>query len=82
MHVQDLRSELGVGGTNTSAAANVSELTYRVICDYEALEDGDLEVREDEIVVVTEQSGEFWRAYRQGHPEDSGMLPNNYLEKC
>lgn len=77
LHVEELRSELGVGAT----AEPAGEL-YSVICDYEALEDDDLEVREGEVVVVTEQSGEFWRAHRQGHPEDSGVLPNNYLEKC
>ena len=77
--VETLRNGLG-SITPTSALEPTHEVLYRVICDYEALEEGDLEVSEGEIISVLEKSDdEFWRCSRRDGSQE-GLVPATYLE--
>ena len=72
--IKNLRSDVDV-------AEPPAGKRFRVICDYEALEDGDLAAAEGDIVVITDQNGEMWTGFHEANPALTGALPNTYLEE-
>ena len=56
---------------------------YRAMYDFETEDKEELSFFEEDILVVVESEGDWWRAYRQADiSKNVGLVPANYLEPC
>lgn len=60
---------------------------YKAVYDYQPQAEGELEIREGDLLYILEKSAEddWWKAKRKSDHEDEdepeGLVPNNYVEK-
>lgn len=60
---------------------------YKAVYDYQPQGEGELEIREGDLLYILEKSAEddWWKAKRKSDHEDEdepeGLVPNNYVEK-
>lgn len=59
----------------------------RAVYDYSPQGEGELEIKEGDILYILENSGEdgWWKAKKKASPEDDdepvGLIPTNYIEE-
>ncbi|KKA17561.1 Cytoskeleton assembly control protein Sla1 [Rasamsonia emersonii CBS 393.64] len=59
---------------------------YTAVYDYQPQAEGELEIREGDLLYILEKSNEddWWKAKKKADPEDEepvGLVPNNYIEE-
>ncbi|KAF2806649.1 uncharacterized protein BDZ99DRAFT_573394 [Mytilinidion resinicola] len=64
-----------------AAAPTPKEPTYRAVYEFAGQSDGELSLRKDEIILVTQKAGNGWWLASRMDKSESGWAPSAYLEE-